>query len=52
MCPCLLGYWIFNPLLSGNWLVAVVMVGDVEGVVLPLVALHQPRQEVSLADPH
>ena len=30
----------------------VVMVGDVEGVVLPLVALHQPRQEVSLADPH
>ena len=33
-------------------LVAVVMVGDVEGVVLPLVALQQPRQEVSLADPH
>ena len=31
--------------------VVVVMVGDVEGVVLPLVALHQPRQ-VSLADPH
>ena len=33
-------------------LVVVVMVGDVEGVVLPLVALHQPQQEVSLADPH
>ena len=32
--------------------VVVMMVGDVEGVVLPLVALHQPRQEVSLADPH
>ena len=35
-------------------LVVVVMVGDVERVVLPLVALHQPQQEVSLslADPH
>ena len=32
--------------------VVVVMVGDVEGVVLPLVALHQPRQVLSLSGPH